>query len=329
MGGGIFGLSCAWEMARRGAKVRLIEAARIGAGASGGHLGALAPHSPENWTAKKDVQLNSLLRAEAFWREVEAASGLPTGYRRSGRLQPVTDPEALTGRIAAAGRHWPAGIGMRLIDSPETPLAGPGLWLQDDLTARLNPRAALAALAAAIRTKGGEVIEGRNVAPKGPTLWATGHQGLQDLNRATGRAFSTGVKGQSALLRFALPDSPQIFADGLYIIPHADGTTAIGSTSENNVTHAGTDHQLEDLIEQARALCPALAGAPVIDRWSGIRPRARSRAPLLGPWPGRPGHFVANGGFKIGFGMAPAIAAIMADLILDNRDAIPDGFRLR
>ena len=35
-------------------------------------------------------------------------------------------------------------------------------------------------------------------------------------------------------------------------------------------------------------------------RWAGLRPRARSRAPMLGAWPGRPGHFIANGGFKIG-----------------------------
>ena len=50
--------------------------------------------------------------------------------------------------------------------------------------------------------------------------------------------------------------------------------------------------------------------------------------PLLGHWPGRPGHFVANGGFKIGFGMAPAIAALMAELVLLDRDRIPDAFRL-
>ena len=44
MGAGIFGLASAWAMARRGARVRVIEASRIGAGASGGVVGALAPH---------------------------------------------------------------------------------------------------------------------------------------------------------------------------------------------------------------------------------------------------------------------------------------------
>ena len=48
-------------------------------------------------------------------------------------------------------------------------------------------------------------------------------------------------------------------------------------------------------------------------------------APLLGPWPGRKGHFIANGGFKIGFGVAPLVAQVMADLVLEGRNRIPPG----
>ena len=157
-------------------------------------------------------------------------------------------------------------------------------------------------------------------APDAPAIWATGVAGLAPFGGG-------GVKGQSALLEFAAPDQPQVFADGLHIVPHGDGTVAIGSTSERDVMETGTDDQLEALIAKARALCPALADAPVIDRWAGIRPRARSRAPIVGSWPGRPGHYVANGGFKIGLAMAPAIAAMLADLILEGQDRIPEGFR--
>jgi glycine oxidase len=49
---------------------------------------------------------------------------------------------------------------------------------------------------------------------------------------------------------------------------------------------------------------------------------------VLGAWPARPGHFIANGGFKIGFGMAPKIAEVMADLVLGGTDTIPDAFRV-
>ena len=138
-----------------------------------------------------------------------------------------------------------------------------------------------------------------------------------------------GVKGQALLLRHDARDLPQLFADALHIVPHADGTTAIGSTSENDWQDpSATDAQLDDILTRARAALPVLNEAKVLDRWAGIRPRARSRAPMLGPWPGRPGHFIANSGFKIGFGMAPKIAVTLVDLILNGQDNIPQGFRV-
>jgi glycine/D-amino acid oxidase-like deaminating enzyme len=152
---------------------------------------------------------------------------------------------------------------------------------------------------------------------------------LVALSQDRARAFGGGVKGQSALFAADLRDLPQLYVDALHIIPHADGTTALGSTSENIWTDpAACDAGLDALIAHARDLVPVLRDAPVIDRWAGIRPRARSRAPVLGAHPDRPGEFIANGGFKIGFGMAPGVARVMADLVLDGRDSIPADFRL-
>lgn len=336
VGAGIFGLCCGWELARRGARVTVIEAERIGAGPSGGTVGALAPHAPGAWNPKKQTQLDALIAAESWWQAVRDAGGADPGYARNGRLQPVApgaEDQART-RVEAAAQDWPAPFRMTLIDAPTgalVPDSASGLWLADNLTARLSPRAAGAALAAAIRASGGEIIEsaGRQRPedlPQG-AIWATGVQGLADLGRDLGHKAGDGVKGQSALLAHAAPDAPQVFAEGLHVVPHADGTTAIGSTSEPGREDTATDAQLDTLIARARALCPQLAGAEVLERWAGIRPRAASRAPLVGPWPGRPGHFVANGGFKIGFAMAPAVAAMLADRILDGTDRIPTGFR--
>src|SRR5210317_1097848 len=94
-GAGIFGLSIAWICVLRGARVQVIDPHGAGAGSSGGIVGALAPHVPENWNSKKAFQLDSLLMAESFWASVAAQGGLDPGYGRTGRLQPIADDHAL------------------------------------------------------------------------------------------------------------------------------------------------------------------------------------------------------------------------------------------
>lgn len=333
-GAGIFGLSIAWEAARRGAMVEVVDPSGIGAGSSGGLVGALAPHVPENWNPKKQVQFDALDLAEGFWAEVAAAGGTDPGYGRTGRLQPIADDAALDlarARSVSAAGLWQGRYLWQVIPATDFPglLDSPtGYLIHDTLTARLHPRRACAALAAAIRAKGGRIGVEATERPM-VEVFATGAAGLADLSQALGRKVGSGVKGQAALFRADLGGAPQLFAEALHIVPHADGTVAIGSTSERDYADpTGTDAQLEALIEMARRLCPALRDAPVIERWAGVRPRARSRAPMLGVHPLRPGAFVANGGFKIGFGMAPMVARLMADLILEGQDAIPPDFRV-
>lgn len=323
-GAGVFGLAVAWEAARQGARVRVVDPRGPGAGASGGVVGALAPHAPEGWTDAKAFQLAGLLSAPAFWSGIEAAGGQTTGYARTGRVQPLPDAAAVTraqARADGAAALWPAPFRWAVTGDPppDAPPSPTGLWVVDTLSARLSPAATVAALTAAIRATGGKVVP--EAPDAGAVLHATGWEGLREAGRGG------GVKGQAVVLDHAAPDAPQIYADGLHIVFHADGTTAVGSTSERDWTDpTATDAQADGLLDRARAILPGLAKAPVLRRWAGVRPRTPSRQPILGPWPGRPGHFLANGGFKIGFGLAPVVAAVMVGLILGGQDGIPAPF---
>ena len=332
-GAGIFGLSIAWTCARRGAKVQVIDPFGPGTGSSGGLVGALAPHVPENWNAKKAFQFDSLIMAEPFWTQVEATGGVSPGYARLGRVQPIPDERGLDlarARADTASELWQGRAMWRVLPVDEVgawcPPSPTGFVIHDTLTARMHPRRACAALVSALAVMGVEVVP--EAPDDGQVLHATGLAGLQELSQAFGKTVGNGVKGQAALLRFDAGPVPQLFADAIHIVPHADGTLAIGSTSEREYDDpSGTDAALDDVIERATRAVPVLHGAEVIERWAGVRPRSKSRAPMLGAHPLHEGQFIANGGFKIGFGMAPKVAEVMADLVLDRRDTIPTDFR--
>jgi len=198
--------------------------------------------------------------------------------------------------------------------------------MHDPLECRLHPREGVQSFAKAIIARGGRnEMQGR---PEGRIVHATGVGGLEQISKQLAAPVGNGVKGQAAVLQFAAPDAPQIFADAIHVIFHANGTTAIGSTSEREYDSATeTDAQLDEVLSRAFHAVPVLQGAPVIERWAGLRPRARSRAPMLGAHPTRTGEFIANGGFKIGFGMAPKVAQVMADLVLEEHDRVPEAFR--
>ena len=336
MGAGVLGLSAAFELARRGARVTMIERDRPGAWASGGVVGALAPHAPEGWTPAKALQLESLLMAKGFWDAVARTGGVDPGYARLGRVQPLADDAAVTraqARAEGARSLWRGQAEWRVVPLDAVPglrlHTSTGFVAYDTLSARIAPRRAVVALVAALKVLGVPVQTGD--APPGDAetvIWATGAAGLAALGQDLGRDMGRAVKGQAAILAADWRDAPQLYAGGLHIVPHADGTVALGSTSERDFdAPETTDAQLDALIARVREVCPDLADAPVIDRWAGLRARAPSRAPMLGPWPGRAGQFVLNGGFKIGFGMAPILARMIADL-LEGHGEIPAGLRV-
>ncbi|MEM8787730.1 MAG: FAD-binding oxidoreductase [Pseudomonadota bacterium] len=348
IGAGIFGLSVAWSALAQGLSVTVLEAAEVGAGASGGLVGALSPHVPEQWNGKKAFQLTALLSAERHWAEVAAVGGSDPGYRRTGRWLPLrTAAQRARALERAEGARllW-QGQAAWQVRPPAHAWLAPGAAaagiVHETLTARLRPRAACVALAAAVRARGGRIVEGcavRTVAAgRVETLRGAEITADRIVVAAGAAAFGllaaepgdlgSAVKGQAALLRAPVPGhAPVIFDDGVYVVPQGGGRVAVGSTSERDFADPDSlDSRLDPLLARARALCPALRGAAVVERWAGLRPKARRRDPMLGPVPGLPGVWVAGGGFKIGLGIAHHAGRAVAEMLTGGDPDLPDSF---
>jgi glycine oxidase len=346
VGGGIFGLCCAWACRSRGLSVAVIDKARLGSGASGGIVGAMAPHVPELWNRKKQFQLEALKTARSFWQEIDARSGLPSGYGQVGRLMPIQNAEAQaraqarkSGAYDLWGKDWDWSVlaqGHALIAASAAPCG----VLHDNLSARIAPVKACRSLAAALAKSGVVLLENHLVeeigtaqvsgpwglARAGAIILASGVQAFEVLENRLGTFAGAGLKGQAALLDCDLRGQPQVSADGIFIVPHADATVAVGSTSERYWDTEGTDAKLDQVLEKARALCPPLRRAEVLQRWAGVRPRPAKRDPMLGPVPGWDGVYAATGAFKIGFGIAHRVGEVLADYATGKAVNLPPSF---
>ncbi len=106
------GLWAAVHAERLGIDTLLVDAGLLGHGASGGLLGALMPHMPDKWNAKKQFQFDALVSLEAEIAALEQQTGLSANYRRSGRLIPLPKPhlrEIALGHCRDAEDRWIAG----------------------------------------------------------------------------------------------------------------------------------------------------------------------------------------------------------------------------
>ncbi len=346
VGGGIWGLSCAYACAKRGQSVAIFEAGKIGQGASGGVVGAMAPNVPESWNAMKLFQFKALDSAAVFWAEIDAKSGLSSGYGRIGRLVPIVNKRD---RILSQERSqnakdlwqglykWDTLENHPMLPEKTTPFG----VSYDTLSARLLPANAVASLARACALIGVEIFENHLVDRVDTDLvtgaWgqeqssaiivASGAHGFGLLDEHLGCVTGSGIKGQAALLECDLGAAPQIFANGVYVIPQLGGVTSVGATSETEWDNPyAVDEKLDAVIEAARVLLPDLRDAPVLKRWAGLRPKARRRYPMLGPVPGLKGVFSAMGAYTIGFGVAHSVGEVLADFAGGGSFALPKNF---
>jgi glycine oxidase len=125
------------------------------------------------------------------------------------------------------------------------------------------------------------------------TLWR------REVEPVTGREFSEGIGREDI---------------GAVIQPSPDGTIVAGTSREPALAWNTEDlHVARAVAGCAIRLLPALADAPVLGTWSGIRPMSPDERPFIG-WL-RPGLFAATGhgseGVILGGGTARLVAAMV------------------
>lgn len=217
-------------------------------------------------------------------------------------------------------------LGYREVTGPEISALEPdlgdrfakGLFFETE--AHLAPRAALVALRQRLVTDGALFVQDdadpSEYAKRGLTIDCRGFQakdGLRDLR---------GVKGEMLVL--SCPDvtlnrpvrmlHPRV---PLYIVPRGNGIFMLGATMiEGQAGKHVTARAMLELLSAAYALNPAFGEAEVLEIGVDSRPAFPDNLPRIR----RDGNLIrANGLFRNGFLLAPALARMVAELIFDNK----------
>ncbi|HXR61872.1 MAG TPA: FAD-dependent oxidoreductase [Solirubrobacterales bacterium] len=169
VGGGVIGLSCAWRLAQRGARVAVVERGEPGWGATRVAAGMLAPVGELTFGEPELLEL-TLAAARlypGFVAELEEASGERAGYERLGALHVALDRDeaAQLRRVHDLQRsleleaEWLPPRRCRDLEPGLTPSFHGGVFAAGE--AAIDPRALTRALAAACAGEGVEIRRGR------------------------------------------------------------------------------------------------------------------------------------------------------------------------
>ncbi|WP_137159956.1 FAD-dependent oxidoreductase, partial [Blastococcus sp. CCUG 61487] len=160
-GGGVVGLAVAWQVARRGLSVTVVDDAP-GTGASAAAAGMLAPVAEAGYREEPLLRLGlaSLARWPGFAAELEAASGMPVGLRTAGTLVVGFDEDDVRELDALHGFQRELGLAAERLTPREARRREPALTprvrggLQVDGDHSVDGRAVHAALLAAVAAAG-------------------------------------------------------------------------------------------------------------------------------------------------------------------------------
>ncbi|THF80283.1 NAD(P)/FAD-dependent oxidoreductase [Cohnella fermenti] len=351
IGAGILGASTAYELARQGAAVVLIDRKDAGQ-ATDAAAGIICP-----WLSQRRNQAwYRLAKAGArhypeLIAQLKREGETDTGYARVGALSLHTDP----GKIVKMEER----ATLRLTDAPEIgeitrldegevreafpPLAGGYRAVRVGGAARVDGRALRDALIrSAVRhgatlvhgdakliREGGRVVgamvgERRFEADK--TIVCAGAW-ARELLLPLGIRLSVGYQ-KAQIMHLQLANEPAT-GDWPVIMPPTDqyllafeqGRIVIGATHENDVE--GYDTRItaggmQEVLNKGVELAPGLANATFAEMRIGFRPFTPGFLPIIGAVPGWDGLLAANGLGSSGLTVGPYLGSQLAKLALDR-----------
>jgi len=351
VGGGVIGLTLARALCDDGAEVAIIDAGSAIPAATHAAAGMLAPsfeHAGE--LAGGETPLSEALyhlgsRGLAMWPDYAAALEEETGvfvdFRGTGALGLAYDEDEAHALEMQAARVRALGGAATIISGDDARALEPALSkdviaaLHAPQDAQVDPRRLTVALRVALDRRMAPHLAARvaglerNGAAHVLLLDGGGRIEAEKLVLASGavsglipRGMVHPVKGEAVAV--ALNDGVLtriVRAPGAYLCPKAEGRLVIGATETRGRDDLSvTDEGIAGLRAGAKRAAPAIAAAPELERWAGLRPGTPDGAPILGQ--DEEGRFLALGHYRNGVLHAPAVARAMAALILGRAPEI-------
>lgn len=310
LGAGVMGLSIATELASRGVECRIIDP-NGGPGPHGCSWWAGGMLAPYCEAESADPTVVRLGHDAARWWQDHGATLHHGGTLVLAQSRDHADLDRFS-RLTQHHQH----IDAARIAELEPELGNRyrrGLFY--DSESHLTPRDALAALRAGLAAKGIR-IDAEGPASSGLTIDATGlaaRDALPDLR---------GVRGEMLMIRcpeIRLTRTIRVLHPRipLYIVPRGDGIYMLGATMLESSAKTGvTARAAIEMLSAAYALHPAFAESEIIELGADARPAFPDNLPRLR----RRGQVLyANGLYRHGYLLAPAVARMATDHILTGQ----------
>lgn len=349
VGGGIIGCATAFSLAKAGAEVTLFERGTPGGEASGAAAGMLSALGDGTPTLYQQLAIASWRRYPAVADELRERTGVDVELVTRGALYPEFDAGGL-GAAAAIPPALAAEFGIAVLDGDDTRKREPALsprvrgalyvagdyWVNNQ---RLVTAYAQAAASAGVAMRVGTAVSRVGVARgRVRTVEADGGQVDADLVLIAAGAWSGELAasfgaqlpvGPSRGQMVAIAHVPPVLrhcvhGHGVYLVPRPSGELLIGATVERvGFRREVTAEGVAELLTAAIDLVPALGSRAITRTWCGFRPFVSDGLPILGPWPGIAGLFVATAHYRNGIMLAPITAQLMTEWMLKGEPSIP------